>query len=332
MTSNIIVLTTTHKQSMGLYSRLLELNNEFKNIPCFIKEDLQEKSDIKYIFSTWEMPKFSKEEVANYFPELEAIFYVGGSVKNFATPFFSQGVRIFSAAEMNSIPVAEFTLANILLANKGYHSCMSKYKFPIWKKGYFKLRNISSSHSGNYKSSVGILGCGAIGSRVVEMLNRFDLEIKVYDPYVATDKIWGMGAQPASLKEIFQTCNVISNHMPDTKETRGIIDKNLITSMRKYSTLINTGRGRQINENDLCKVLKKRNDLTAILDVSTHEPPFPWSKLYHRNNIHLSPHIAGSMGCEINRMIDFIYDGFIKYRQSREAPGEVFENDLNNKA
>lgn len=76
----------------------------------------------RFIFSTWGMPRFTEEELAAYFPRLEAVFYAAGSVQPFAKPFLNRGVRIFSAWVANAVPVAEFTLAQILLANKGYFS------------------------------------------------------------------------------------------------------------------------------------------------------------------------------------------------------------------
>ena len=77
-------------------------------------------SDTEFIFSTWGMPVFTSEEIKEYFPSLKCVFYGAGSVQFFARPFLENGIKVFSAWGANAVPVAEYTVAQILLANKGY--------------------------------------------------------------------------------------------------------------------------------------------------------------------------------------------------------------------
>ncbi len=327
-----IILTATSGESKKLYDRLIYLNPGFKQIPRFTRETICTPLDCEIVFSTWYMPKFSKEEINKFFPNLKAIFYAAGTVKQFAEPFLESGVRIFSAAKANGIPVAEYTAAQIVLANKGYFQAQRKYRWPLWRKKFGKIRSISESHSGNYNATIGILGCGAIGSTVIELLKPYNLKIKVYDPYLTEKRANELGIERTSLEEIFSTCNVISNHMPDTSETKGIINKTLLQSMVPYATFINTGRGAQIKENDLATILRIRKDLCALLDVTCHEPLFPWSKLYWRNNIFITPHIAGSLSNEIDRMIDFSYQAYLDYINDKTPIGEISLDDLKHNA
>ncbi len=327
-----IILTSKTEEATRLKVRLAELDPDFAKIEGFTKETLTPGMDCEYIFSTWYMPQFSPEEIKLFFPRLKAIFYAAGTVKQFAVPFLESGVRIFSSAKANGIPVAEFTTAQIILANKGYFQSQKRIKWPIWRRGFAKARRIAEDHPGNYGKTVGILGCGAIGSLVVKLLKPYNLSIKVYDPYLKLDRAKELGVSLAPIEEIFSTCYVISNHMPDIPETKGIIDEALLELMPVAATLINTGRGAQINENHLAKVLKKRKDLTALLDVTTHEPPYPWSLLYWRKNIFITPHIAGSLSDEINRMIDYSYRSYLDFCKGKDADGEVIINDLKHKA
>ena len=78
----------------------------------------------------------------------------------------------------------------------------------------------------------------------------------------------------------------------------------LFRSMRPGATFINTGRGAQVNESDMAAVFGARPDLTALLDVTWPEPPEAGSPLYTLPNVHLSSHIAGSLGNEVVRMAD----------------------------
>jgi phosphoglycerate dehydrogenase-like enzyme len=98
--------------------------------------------------------------------------------------------------------------------------------------------------------------------------------------------------------------------MADKEETRGILNKALFETMPPYATFINTGRGAQVAEQDLCDVLSARSDLTAILDVTFPEPPEADSPLYTVPNVFLTPHIAGSLGNEVHRMAEYMYEEY----------------------
>lgn len=76
--------------------------------------------DTEFVFSTWGIPVFTEEEIKEYLPSLKAVFYGAGSVQKFARPFLNCGVKVFSAWAANAVPVAEYTVAQIILANKGF--------------------------------------------------------------------------------------------------------------------------------------------------------------------------------------------------------------------
>ena len=135
-----------------------------------ITTDVKSFTEVKYIFSTWYMPTFNEKEIRDYFPALEAVFYAAGTVKYFAEPFMKSGVKIFSAAKANGVPVAEFTASQIILANKGYFQAQKECKRPFFKFSFNKARQIVYSKTGNYQARVGLIGAGAVGSKVVELL------------------------------------------------------------------------------------------------------------------------------------------------------------------
>ena len=96
----------------------------FDSIPgVFTAEDIRagQIRDAQVLFSTWGMPVLTREQWADAAPKLEAVFYGAGSVRYFAEPLLSGGVRVFSAWQANGIPVTEFTVAQIILANKGFY-------------------------------------------------------------------------------------------------------------------------------------------------------------------------------------------------------------------
>lgn len=323
----IAILTKELKDGWKLKETLKSLNCEFDNVECLTKEDILISNKIKNIekiFSTWYMPEFTEEEVKKYFPSLKAIFYAAGTVKYFAEPFLKNGIKVYTASKANGISVAEFVAAQIILANKGYYQAQKEYKKHLWKFSFLKARSIAESKSGNYKTKIGIIGCGIIGSEVVRLLKSYKLDVYVYDPYLSDTNVTELGVKRTSLEEIVSTCDVISNHLPDLHSTKDFFNYSLLSKMKDNATFINSGRGNQVVERDLAKVLKKKPNACALLDVTRHEPLFPWSPLLRRKNIFITPHIAGSLsGGEFDRMVEFMVSALKDFEEGRKNDCEV---------
>lgn len=264
--------------------------------------------DTEFVFSTWGMPHFDEDEIRAVFPALRAVFYAAGSVQGFAKEFLACGVKVFSAWAANAVPVAEYTVAQIVLANKGFYKTSL-----LSKKGLAARREAARlipCYRGNYGASVGIIGAGMIGRMVIERLHEYRLDIKVCDPFLSEEKANALGAEKCSLEELFETCDVISNHVANNPQTVGMIHGGLLARMKPYATFINTGRGAQVVESDMFAFLKSRPDVTAVLDVTMPEPPEEGSDMYALENIVLTPHIAGSSGDEVVRMAEYMLDEY----------------------
>lgn len=333
---NAIILTKETDEGLALKNNILQLKSNFSNIGCYVKEDiLKPRSqfiDPEYIFSSWYMPVFSEEEIKHLFPSLKAIFYAAGTVKYFAEPFLKLGVRVFSAAKANGIPVAEYTVAQIILANKGYYQAQRTCKSFFWRYAFRSAKKYADNRKGNFAAKVGLIGCGAVGSQVVRLLKPYHLEMMVYDPYLTTERCAELGVKKVDLVTLFESCDVISNHLPDIQETKGIINYDLLSRMKDYSSFINTGRGAQVVESDLAKVLRRRPSICAVLDVTQHEPPFPWSPIMRCGNVFLSPHIAGSTGNEVLRMVEYALQAYDDVLEGRQNNNEVKIEMLNKMA
>lgn len=325
----IIILTKDIEDGEKLRKALCSYDRGFEKLCCFDKNDAvsrsSELSDCEYIFSTWYMPDFTEEDIKSIFPSLKCIFYAAGTVKYFAIPYLKNGIRVFSAAKANGIPVAEFTAAQIILAGKGYFQAQRAYKWPIWRRGFNHSRGYAERKYGNYGARIGIVGCGAIGSKVVELLRPYYLDIYVYDPYLSDERAMKLGVKQVGIEELFSTCDVVSNHLPDIPETKGMINEHLLGIMKPTATFINTGRGAQVDEKALNKVLRRQKDMCALLDVTSHEPLFPWSPLYWRKNVFLTPHIAGSLSSEFGRMVEYIVQA---YHDMLEGRNSICETSL----
>lgn len=260
-------------------------------------------SEVAYLFSTWGIAPISKEAIKKCFPSLKAVFYAAGSVQHFARSFLDLGVRVFSAYRANAIPVIEYASAQIVLANKGFYSAARRMRREGWKSA----AQVAEKYPGNYGAKVGLLGVGTIGFGVLQRLKSYQLEIWTDDFSVSEEQAVMWGVRRATMKEIFAECDVISNHMANNAQTVGIINCELIDSMKDYATFINTGRGAQVDESALADKLEKNPTITAVLDVTCPEPPNAASRFYTLENVVLTPHIAGSSGREVERMAEMMY-------------------------
>ena len=283
-----------------------------------------EFSSVEFIFSTWGMPWFSTEEIEKVFPSLKAIFYAAGTVQSFAKEFLNKGIKVYSAWQMNAIPVAEYTVAQILLANKGFYPLCSLYSKGETSKELLK----KDQYVGNYNAKVGIIGAGMIGRKVIELLKPFKIDVLVFDAFLNESQIEDLGGKKVTLSEMFESCNVVSNHLANNQHTVGMLNYEHFSKMQKNAVFINTGRGAQVVEDDLVKALKERPDLTAILDVTYPEPPKADHEFFTLSNCYLTPHIAGSSGREVWRMGDFMAETYNKFINNQKIDCEVTVESL----
>lgn len=247
------------------------------------------------IVGTWGMPTLDAEflEAA---PALRAVLYAAGTVKGFVTDaVWERGIAISSAWAANGIPVAEYSLATILLSLKRF-----------WHFSRMTRSGIAHPEEltipGAYRSKVGLVSLGAVGRATARLLKPFDFTLLAYDPFLPAEQAAELNVGLVPLEELFRECDVISLHAPWIPETERMITGSHIASMKAGATLINTSRGAVVAEEEMIQVLTQRPDLSAVLDVTFPEPAAMDSPLRSLKNVVLTPHIAGSMQGECARM------------------------------
>jgi len=271
-----------------------------------VKENPSVLRDAEVIFSGWGGPKMDEDFLAHA-PNLKAVFYGAGSVKGIVTDaLWDRGIIVTSAYAANAIPVAEYTISQILFCLKrGWH-----FALYIKREGKYPKRDWVP---GAYGSTVGIISLGMIGRRVCRLLRNFDLKVIAYDPFVKPEEAQQLGVELCSLDDVFKRADVVSLHTPWLKETEGMITGRHFELMKPNASFINTARGAIVRENEIIEVLKRRPDIQVVLDVTYPEPPEPGSPLYTLPNVILTPHIAGSLCKECNRMGRYMVDELKRY-------------------
>ncbi len=279
-------------------------------------------AEVEVIFSSWGPPYLDEEFLAAA-PRLKYIFHAAGSVKDMMTDAaWQRGIGVSSAYAANAIPVAEFTLSQILFCLKNgwqlSRQCMTG-DVGLWRG---KRQGI-----GAYGSKVGLISLGMIGRRVCHLLRGFDLEVLAYDirPFTAVEQ--EQGVTPASVETIFRTCDCVSLHAPLLSQTTGMIRGEHFAMMKHGASFINTARGAIVQQDEMIEVLKGRPDLTVVLDVVDPEPPDPHSALFHLPNVFLTPHIAGAKHGERRRLGQYMSEELQRY-----VAGERLRWSINHEA
>ena len=144
-----------------------------------------------------------------------------------------------------------------------------------------------------YGKILGIIGFGAIGSRVARIASGFGMRIIVFDPYLTTQDPRLNGIQLVGLKQLLKESDFVTVHVSLNKETRGMIGEKELNLMKHTAYLINTSRGPVVDEGALVAAITKGKIAGAGLDVFENEPIEPDNPLLGFDNVVLSPHIAG---------------------------------------
>lgn len=254
------------------------------------------------LITGWGSP-FVDLDVLRAAPRLTAILHSGGTIKPFVSDAVLARVDVSTAAAANAVPVAEYTAAMIVLANKKVLPIAARYRrlqeeFDV--EGAF-------DGIGNFGKRVGIVGASKIGRIVIELLRAYDLEVVVHDPFLSASDAAELGVRAIELDDLLATSDVVSVHAPSLEATRNLIDARRIGLMRHGATLVNTARGEIIDQAALTDRIVAE-ELFAILDVTT-----PWilereHPLYRHENVILTPHIAGSVGTELHRLADVVVE------------------------
>lgn len=275
--------------------------------------DLLAAADV--ILGHWGCP-FIGAAVLDRAPRLGLFAYAAGTIKaTVDRAVFDRGIRVTTCADANAEPVAEFTLAAVLFANKDVLWRRDRLRDP----GLAGFRTYGDVAVGNYSKTIGIIGASLVGRRVIELLSAFPaLRIVLYDPYVTDDEADRLGVTRMELDELCAAADVVSIHAPDLVSTRHLVAGRQLAAMRDGATLINTARGALL-DHDALRAEASAGRLYAMLDVTDPEPLADDDGLRTLPNVFLTPHLAGSEGTELARLSDWAIDEIVRWSEGAPA-------------
>ncbi len=274
------------------------------------------------LITGWGCPRLDADLLAAA-PRLRVVLHAAGSVGSLiGEDVWKGGVTVASAVTGNALPVAEYTLAMILLVGKD--TFIQRERF---RASHSYPPTAETAATGNLGRRVGIIGASRVGRRLLELLRPFDLAVSLYDPYVEAAEAAALGAESLSLEDLLRRSDIVSLHAPDIPETFRMLDRERLALIKDGGVLINTSRGALVEPVALTEELISGR-LSAVLDVTEPEPLPAESPLYVLPNVFLTPHIAGSLGNELQRFGSIVVEELERLGAGLPPAREVRRADL----
>jgi len=204
-----------------------------------------------------------------------------------------KGILVTNTPGANSAAVAELTLGLILSLTRHIPEAVSSTQKGEWP------RLAGTSIEGK---CVGLLGFGAVSKQVAKRLAGFDCRIIAYDPFPDQETARLYHVEILPLEKIREQSDILSLHMPLLAETRGIINHDFLTKMKKGAYLINTARGELVDEKALLDAVQNGLLQGVALDVFTKEPPDKENPLLNHPRVLVTPHSGAHTDGAMNKM------------------------------
>jgi phosphoglycerate dehydrogenase-like enzyme len=255
-------------------------------------------------------------------PRLRMLAYAAGTLREVVTPeAFARLDRVTSGAAANAVPVAEYTVAAILWANKGAfleRERLRGVEVPATRRRH---------PVGNWAKRIGLVGASHVGRAVIELLAPYRCEVVVADPYLGDGEAVRLGVARVELDELLATSDVVSLHAPARPATERMIGAAELARMLDGATLVNTARGVLLDHDALVAELRTGR-LSAVLDVTDPEPLPPDHPLLALPNCVVTPHLAGAQGTELSRLAELVIDEIGRFAAGEPARHPVAAGDL----
>jgi D-3-phosphoglycerate dehydrogenase len=205
-----------------------------------------------------------------------------------------RGVKAMNTPRASSVAVAEMAMAfMVAIPARLLEAHMSM------KEGKFLKSELKRTEL--FKKTLGLVGAGAIASEVAIRAKAFGMTVLAYDPYLKEHPVAQL---VGSLDELVAKADVLSLHTPLTDETRGMVNAALIAKMKDGVIIVNTGRGKCVNEDDLAAALASGKVRAYGTDVWPSDPPPPECPLLSAPNVFMAPHLGASSKENLGRIGD----------------------------
>lgn len=236
----------------------------------------------------------------------------------------SAGIPILCTPGRNTQAVAEMVVGLILAALRKVVPALQWVKEGKWVPGttpyYLWMGNELQG------KKVGFVGYGNISRAVAKLLEGFECDLRFYDPFLPCDQ---GHCRKMELADLFAECDIITLHLPVTESTRGMINADLLRSMKKTAIFVNAARSPIVDYAALEQILQEEAIGGAIIDVLDTEPPTPKdAAMAHYPNVLLTPHICGATFEVTDHQSDIMNERICQWLKKENLERIVFNRDV----
>lgn len=324
----IAMLMPLHQQERIFAEKYYEKLRSWGRIALYDSESFADANHVKefltgadVIVTTWGSPKLTKEYL-DVCPDLKLVIHAAGTVKGIVDEeeFLRRGIRVTNAAVALGEGVAETALGFAISASKGFYQLAQSTRVGEWNEQKRLVLDF-------YDITVGVISAGFVGRHFIKLLQNFNVDVLVYDPYITPEAARALGAEKAELDELLRRSDVISVHAPSIPATDNMLSREKLKLIRDGAILINTSRGSVIEEPAMIEELKTGR-FFACIDVTSPEPPAKDSDLRTLPNVVLTPHIAGAVNNGLKRIAKHVCEELDRFETDGSLRTEVDLNKL----
>ncbi len=237
-----------------------------------------------------------------------------------------RGIYVTNTPGVLTETVADFTFALMLAVARRVVEADKYVREGKWKVAWHPLMMLGSDV---YGRTLGIVGMGRIGSAVARRAKGFGMRILYYDSVRREDLEKELGAEFADLDRLLEESDYVSLHVPLTPETYHMIGEEQLRKMKPTAFLINTARGKVVDQKALYRALKEGWIAGAGLDVFEQEPIPPDDPLLKLDNVVLAPHAASASHETRSRMAEMVAENLIAFLNGKVPPNLVNKEVVN---
>jgi D-3-phosphoglycerate dehydrogenase len=232
--------------------------------------------------------KVTAEIIAAAGGNLKIVGRAGIGVDNIDVPAATQrGIVVMNTPYGNSITTAEHTIALLFALAREIPAANASTQAGKWEKSRFMGVELAAK-------TLGIVGCGNIGSIVADRAQGLRMKVIAFDPFLSAERAVDLGVERVSLDELLGRADFITLHTPLTEQTRNLIDAAAFAKMKDGVRLINCARGGLVVEADLAAALDSGKVAGAAVDAFVEEPAPQSNPLFGRDNVVATPHLGAA--------------------------------------
>ncbi|GBD42574.1 D-3-phosphoglycerate dehydrogenase [bacterium HR40] len=245
-------------------------------------------------------------------PRLKVVGRAGIGVDNIDLDAATElGVVVMNTPFGNAVTTAEHTIALMLALARRIPAADRSTRAGRWEKSKFTGIELAGK-------TLGLIGCGNIGSIVADRAHGLKMRVIAYDPFLAEERARALGVERVGFDELLERADIISLHTPLTEQTRNILSREALARTRRGVRIVNCARGGLVDEQALYELIVAGHVAGAALDVFEHEPARQ-SPLFALDEVVVTPHLGAStteaqekVALQIaEQMADYLLDGAI---------------------